>query len=134
MKMLVIFSSPPFYTNHVHLPRPDDPFPPNIKNNPKFYPFFKHAVGTIDGTHFDCSPTKAKRHAVRDHKGGVTQNCLAACNFNLKFLYIFSGWEGSATDSTMYNDARLTNLFILPNKYFLADAGFPICDGLVIPY
>lgn len=34
----------------------------------------------------------------------------------------------------MYHDARLTDLFILPGKYFLADAGFPICEGLLIPY
>ena len=64
----------------------------------------------------------------------MTQNCLTACNFNLEFVYIFSGWEGSATDSAMFNDARLTDLHILPGKYYLADAGFPSSLGTVIPY
>lgn len=50
------------------------------------------------------------------------------------FKYIFSGWNGSASDSTMYHDARRSDLTILVGKYFLADAGFPICDGLLIPY
>lgn len=91
-------------------------------------------MGAIDGTHFDCSPSKAEQPAARDRKGGTTQNCLAICDFDLMFKYIFSGWDGSASDSTMYEDARLTDLTIPAGKYFLADAGFPICDGLVIPY
>jgi hypothetical protein len=65
------------------------------------------------------------------------QNCLTACNFNLEFIYIFSGWEGSATDSVMhmFNDARLTDLHILPRKYYLADASFPSsCYELQIIY
>ena len=86
--------------------------------------FFEDAIGAIDGTHFDCSPSKADLPAARDRKGGTTQNCLAVCDFNLRFKYIFSGWDGSASDSTMYHDARLTDLTIPAGKYFLADAGF----------
>lgn len=50
------------------------------------------------------------------------------------FKYIFSGWDGSESDSTMYHDARLSDLTIPGGKYFLANAGFPICEGLLIPY
>jgi hypothetical protein len=73
------------------------------------------------------------RQAARDRKGGVTQNCLAICGFNMIFFYIFSGWDGSAADSTMFYDARMTDLHIPAGKYYLADAGFPICDALLIP-
>ena len=73
------------------------------------------------------------RQAARDRKGGVTQNCLAICGFDMIFYYIFSGWDGSAVDSTMFYDARMTDLHIPADKYYLADAGFPICDALVIP-
>jgi hypothetical protein len=52
----------------------------------------------------------------------------------MKFLYIFSGWDGSASNSTMFQDARVTDLPILVGKYYLADAGFPICETLLIPY
>ena len=50
----------------------------------------------------------------------------------MMFYYIFSGWEGSAVDSTMFYDAHITDLHIPPGKFYLADAGFPICDALVI--
>jgi len=88
----------------------------------------------MDGTHINCNATAADRRAAWDHKGTVTQNCLAICSFDMRFLYIFSGWDGSAADSTMFNDACITDLLILPGKYSLADAGFPICDALLIPY
>ena len=96
--------------------------------------FFDHAIGAIDGTHFDCSPSKDKQHAAHDCKGKMTQNCLAVCDFDLKFRYIFSGWDGSASNSYIFHDAQLTDFTIPVGKYFLADVGFPICEGLLIPY
>src|SRR5271156_1230781 len=131
--MLIFFSSPPFYTQYVHLPPVGAPTPPIIRNNPKYYPFFKDALGAIDGTHINCSASAEMRQAARDRKGGVTQNCLAICGFDMIFYYIFSGWDGSAADSTMFYDARMTDLHIPADKYYLADAGFPICDALIIP-
>ena len=130
--MLVFFSSPPFYTQYVHLPPVGTPMPPIILSNPKYYPFFKNALGAINGTHINCSASAEVRQAARDRKGGVTQNCLAICGFDMIFFYIFSGWDGSATDLTMFYDARMTDLHIPEDKYYLADAGFPICDALLI--
>ena len=132
--MLIYFSSPPFYTDNVHLPHDHSPIPPEIQINPKFFPFFQNALGAIDGTHINCNATAADRQAARDRKGTVTQNCLAICGFDMKFLYMFSGWDGSASDSTMFHDARFTDLPVLLGKYYLADAGFPICETLLIPY
>ena len=133
MKMLVFFSSDPFYNQYIHLPPLGAPTPPKIQNNPKFYPFFKDALGAINGTHINATTSAELRQAARDHKGGITQNCLAICEFNMVFYYIFSGWDGSAADSTMFYDARVTDLHIPAGKYYLADAGFPICEALLIP-
>jgi DDE superfamily endonuclease len=133
-EMLVFFSSPPFYSNNVHLPTANTPPSLIIEKNPKFFPFFRDAIGAIDGTHINAHVTVEERQASRDRKGGVTQNCLAACDFEMRFVYIFSGWDGSAADSTMFHDARLTDLPIPHGKYFLADAGFQTCDALLIPY
>ena len=55
-EMVIIFSSPPFYANHVQLPIGTDPIPPEISYNPKFWPYLKDAVGAIDGSHFHCAP------------------------------------------------------------------------------
>ncbi|KZV70863.1 hypothetical protein PENSPDRAFT_551914, partial [Peniophora sp. CONT] len=39
-----------FYARHVFFP-PDE-CPPEIRNNPKFWPYFKDCRGTTDGSHF----------------------------------------------------------------------------------
>jgi len=133
LKMLFFFSSAPFYNDYVKLPHANAPIPPEIRNNSKFYPFFKDALGAIDGTHINCCPSAADRQAARDRKGGLTQNCLAICGFDMVFYYMFSGWEGSAADSTMFHDARVTDLPVPPGRYYLANAGFPTCASLLIP-
>ena len=132
--MLQFFSSPPFYSDHVQLPKEDSPVPPEIQNNPKFYPFFKDALGAIDGTHINCCLSVGDRETAKDRKGCLTQNCLAICGFDMVFYYIFSGWEGSASDSTMFHDARVTDLPVPAGKYYLADAGFPTTTALLLPF
>jgi hypothetical protein len=121
-EMLLFFSSPPFYSDNVCLPTANTPLSSKIQDNPLFFPFFRDAIGAIDGTHINANVTLEERQASRDRKGGVTQNCLAACDFNMKFVYIFSDWDGSTTDATMFHDARLTDLPVPRGKYFLADA------------
>jgi hypothetical protein len=70
----------------------------------------------------------------RDRKGGITQNVLAVCTFDMRFSYILSGWEGSASDGAVFADARRNDLVVTPGTYLLADAGFPACDALLVPY
>ena len=41
----------------------------------------------------------------RGRKDGTMQNVLAAISFDLKFTYVLAGWEGSAQDSRVLNDA-----------------------------
>jgi hypothetical protein len=49
----IFFSLAPFYNQYVHLPPLGAPTPPEILNNPKYYPFFKDALGAIDRTHIN---------------------------------------------------------------------------------
>ena len=44
-------------------------------------------------------------------------NCLFACNFALKFIYTLTGWEGSAADALLWQDALQKDLFIPNGKY-----------------
>jgi hypothetical protein len=133
-KMLFAFSSPPFYTRYVRLPLASDPTPSEIFNNPKQFPFFQDVIGAIDGSHFLASSSAEGRHHARNRKGLLTQNCLLACSFDLRFTYISSGWEGSASDAVMYSDARLADFRVPEGKYYLADGGFASCDELLVPY
>jgi DDE superfamily endonuclease len=132
--MLVIFSSNPFYTNHVHLPVVGDPPPPEISKKPKFWPYFKDAIGALDGSHIHSAPPVNVRSAYRNRKGFVSQNCLFGCSFDLKFVFTYTGWEGSATDARVYEGALSDGLVIPEGKYYLADAGFPSYEELLIPY
>ena len=134
--MLTAFSSAPFYDSQVSLPRISDPIPPEIRDNPKRYPFFKDALGAIIGTHINCSPSEQEHQAARNRKpeGLLTQDCLMACSFDLRFLYVLSGWEDSAADSLVFHNARFTSFPTPRGKYYLADAGFPLCDQLLVPY
>jgi hypothetical protein len=59
---------------------------------------------------------------------------MAACTFALLFVYILSGWKGSASDSQIYNYAHGLDFAVPLGTYYLADAGFPLCDSLMIPY
>ena len=52
----------------------------------------------------------------------------------MRFCYVLSGWEGSAADGQVYEDAQETDFAIPPGKFYLADAGFPVCDALLVPY
>jgi len=44
------------------------------------------------------------------------------------------GWERSATDAHIYNNAILGDLHTAPSKYLLADAGYLLWPQLLIPY
>jgi hypothetical protein len=123
-----------FYNRYISLPDEDAACPPEIRSNPKLYPYFKDIIGALDGTHIQSCPSAAQRQAARDRKGNVSQNCLAACNFAMHFLYMVTGWEGSATDGTIYNHAHLHDFQIPTGKMYLADAGFEICETLLVPY
>lgn len=52
----------------------------------------------------------------------------------MRFTYVLSGWEGSAADGRVFADARTKDFAISPGTYYLADAGYPACDALLVPY
>jgi len=53
-------------------------------------------VGAIDGTHVPANVPVEIQGKFRGRKEGTTQNVLAAITFDLKFIYVLAGWEGSA--------------------------------------
>ncbi|KAH1055419.1 hypothetical protein J1N35_033484 [Gossypium stocksii] len=115
---------------------PDESTPREIRNNPRFYPYFKDCIGALDGTHIRASVPLSIQGRFRSRKGGMTQNVLAAITFDLKFSYVLAGWEGSAHDSRILSDAlsRPRGLRIPEGKYYLADAGYGIRNGYITPY
>ncbi|XP_020269349.1 uncharacterized protein LOC109844645 [Asparagus officinalis] len=111
--------------------------PHEIQNNPSFYPFFKDCIGMIDGTHVDAMLPASLVVRFRGRKG-VTQNILAACTPNKMFTYVLAGWEGSANDYRILQDAlsrpQPYGLRVYTGKYYLCDAGYTTQPGFISPY
>jgi hypothetical protein len=120
------------YRNVVRLPQLRVPF--QIQSNPKFYPYFIDCIGALDGTHIIAKLDAEHAPAFRNRYGYFSQNVLGVCTFNLQFAYVLPGWEGSAHDSRVLSHALAHDFHIPEGKYYLADAGYGLRQGLLTPY
>ena len=77
-----------------------------VIDNLKWYPFFADCIGVLDGSHVLISVPSHKQSAWRNRKGWLLQNVLAACDFDMNFVYILPGWEGSAHDGRVLGCAK----------------------------
>ena len=59
-------------------------------------------MGAIDGTYVPANVPVEIQGKFRGRKEGTTQNVIT---FDLKFIYVLAGWEGSAHDSRVLGDA-----------------------------
>ncbi|GAV80413.1 Myb_DNA-bind_3 domain-containing protein/DDE_4 domain-containing protein [Cephalotus follicularis] len=64
-----------------------------------------YCIGAIDGVHIPVciSPLEAIPYIRR--KGILTQNVMAACDFDMRFTFCWAGWEGSAHDTRIFYTA-----------------------------
>jgi hypothetical protein len=61
-------------------------------------------VGAIDDTHVPVNVPVEIQGKFQGRKEETTQNVLAAITFDLKFIYVLAGWEGSVHDSRVLGD------------------------------
>ncbi|CAL2240256.1 unnamed protein product [Prunus armeniaca] len=73
--------------------------------HPEFPNSFRDCIGAIDGTHIPAIVRGRDVSNYHNRHGNISQNVLAACNFDLEFMYVLSRWEGSAHDSKVLSDA-----------------------------
>ncbi|KAL7600320.1 hypothetical protein Lser_V15G24828 [Lactuca serriola] len=116
----------------------NETIPEHILNNPRYYPYFKDCIGVIDGTHVKASVPQHDQIKFIGQNNCVTQNIMAACDFNMCFTFAWDGWEGIAHDTRIFNEARRRHevKFPLPadGKYYLVDVGYPNTKGYLAPY
>jgi hypothetical protein len=64
----------------------------------------------------------------------TSQNVLAAVDFDLKFTYVLTGWEGSR-DASILNDSlnRPDGIQLPEGKFYLGDAGYACRPGILPP-
>lgn len=92
-------------------------------------------MGALDGTHISVHVPAGQSILYQNRKGDLTQNVLAACDFDMKFTYVLPRWEGSAHDARVLGDAVSNKDFTVPKQqYYLADAGYTNADWLLTPY
>lgn len=119
----------------VKLPDATQPLHPRIASDKKYFPYFKDCIGALDGTHIKAFIQSAAQAPYRNRKGELTQNVLGVCTFDLQFSFIYAGWEGSAHDTRVVEDAISRGGFSIPSgKYYLADAGYPNKPPFLVPY
>ncbi|KAJ3752391.1 hypothetical protein EV360DRAFT_6167, partial [Lentinula raphanica] len=58
--------SEPFFSRYMPSLIPGTP--PQIRNNPRLYPFFQHAVGAIDGSHIPVHVVDSVAARFRNRK------------------------------------------------------------------
>src|ERR1700677_5048787 len=133
-RILDVLTSEKIYGAYVKLPTRNSLVPDEIRESIDIWPFFRDCVGAIDGSHIPAFVPKSMRVRFRDRKGQISQNVLAVCSMNMEFLYVLPGWEGSAADSCVFENARREDFRIPDGHYYLADAGYGNCDALLVPY
>ncbi|XP_042476667.1 protein ALP1-like isoform X2 [Macadamia integrifolia] len=115
---------------------PKNETPSYIASNNKWMPYFKDCIGAIDGTHIPVSIAPTFESRFKGPNQWPSQNVLAACDFDLQFTFVLSGWEGSASDSRVLASAISMEHGIVchAGRYYLADAGFPLLKHFITPY
>ena len=118
----------------INFPTDDFPIPQRILSSNTFTPYFDGCIGALDGPHLPVHVPEAGCAAFRNRKGVLSQNVLAVCTMDMQFLYVLAGWEGSASDSRVFEDTLRKGFTIPKDRYYLADVGYPNCDPLLVPY
>ncbi|XP_057797082.1 uncharacterized protein LOC131013093 [Salvia miltiorrhiza] len=108
---------------------------PEDSNDPR-WKWFKGCLGALDGTYINIVVPNVDKPRYRSRKGTICTNTLAVCDRNMKFVYILTGWEGSAADSRVLRDAvnRVHGLKVPRGNYYLCDNGYANSEGFLSPY
>lgn len=115
-------------------PKENDPVQQAIAQDPTFSPFFANCIGAIDGVHISAFVPNGEHKVFRDRKKNLTQNVLGAVNFDMTFSYVLTGWEGTAHDGRVLEDAKTKGFPNLAGKFFLGDAGYALSFTCLTPF
>ncbi|KAH0636005.1 hypothetical protein KY290_036405 [Solanum tuberosum] len=93
-------------------------------------------LGALDGTYISIRVEAIYKPRYRTRKGDIATNVLGVCDRNLNFIYVLPGWEGSAVDGRVLQDAivRRNGLKVPQGDYYLCDGGYTNGNGFLSPY
>ncbi|KAH6813320.1 hypothetical protein C2S51_022338 [Perilla frutescens var. frutescens] len=112
--------------------------PSEILSSNRFYPYLEDCIGVIDGMHIPAHVPAKDQSRFRNRRGVLSQNVLVACTFDLQFIFVYPGWEGSVADSrvlrAVLSDPDQNFPQVPEGKYYLVDLGYDNMDGFMAPY
>ena len=73
-----------------------------IRNDDRYWPYFKECIGVIDGTHIPVVVPRDRQIPYIGRKGMTTQNVMVVCDFNMRFMFTWAGWECAAHDAQTF--------------------------------
>jgi hypothetical protein len=59
---------------------------------------------------------------------------MLACDFDLNFIFISCGWEGSASDAGVLRSAISKGFSVPEGKFYLVDGGYANTSSFINPY
>ncbi|KAF7803030.1 protein ALP1-like [Senna tora] len=77
---------------------------PEDSTDPR-WKWFKNCLGALDGTHIRIRVHKDDQTRFPNRKCDLTINVLGVCSQDAQFIYVLSGWEGSAADGRVLKSA-----------------------------
>ncbi|CAI9267915.1 unnamed protein product [Lactuca saligna] len=90
---------------HTHLLKKPEPVPD--KSTDQRLKWFKNCLRALDGTYIKYLVPVEDQSRYRTRKNDITTNVLGVCSQDMQFIYVLTGWEGSAADGRVLRDALL---------------------------
>ncbi|KAH9076899.1 hypothetical protein Ae201684P_010830 [Aphanomyces euteiches] len=97
------------------------------------HPLLNRCLGAVDGTHIPVRVPDSLKDRYRNRKGGYTTNVLGVVGEIGRFLAVYAGAEGCASDGFVLRSSGFEST--VPSGYFyLADAGLGLSLATLTPF
>jgi len=102
---------------------------------------FPGVIGAIDGSHIAISAPKENPANYINRKGYHSIILQGICDYNLKFIDVFTGICGSVHDARVWRlsdietlIAQDENIYFQNQYHLLADSAYPLSNYMLTPY
>ena len=123
-----------FYTIFVNIFIVFTSFAFALRNNIKFWSFFKNCVETLNETHVLTHMLEKRHQSYRNRKIIITQNVLTMCDFDMLFTYMLIDWKKSTNDQQILKNAQYRKFHASNDKYYLKNANYSNTSFILISY
>jgi hypothetical protein len=123
------------YKSNIKLPTSNISISSRILDSFKYSLYFNNYLGTLDRIYIEIYILVKLQSCYCNRKRILLQNVLAVCNFDIQFVYILAGWEGSAYNTRVLTDTQAFYSFATPSrKYWLGNRGYRNSKFVIVLY